>query len=94
MQVLRDSRDSRLEFLPVIPTSYRRATGRETAASRYHGRLTHLCPPLHSTFAARETQSLRQQMLNAMVGINGLIVRQCHRRTQSVTYLFRFFLEN
>ena len=35
--------------------------------------LTHLCPPLRSTFAVRETQSLGQQMLNATVGINGLI---------------------
>ena len=34
--------------------------------------LTHLCRPVRSTFAARETQSLWQQMLNAPVGINGL----------------------
>ena len=34
--------------------------------------LTHLCPPLGSTFAVRETASLGQQMLNATVGINGL----------------------
>ena len=35
--------------------------------------LTHLCPPLCSTFAVRETASLGQQMLNATVDINGLI---------------------
>ena len=41
--------------------------------------LTHLCRPVRSTFAVRETaslgimgQSLGQQMLNAPVGINGL----------------------
>ena len=34
--------------------------------------LTHLCPPLRSTFAVRETASLGQQMLSATVGINGL----------------------
>ena len=37
--------------------------------------LTHLCQPLRSTFAVRETQSLGQQMLNATVGINGLMCR-------------------
>ena len=36
--------------------------------------LTHLCPPLRSTMAVRETQSLGQQMLNATVGKNGLSV--------------------
>ena len=35
-------------------------------------RLSHLCRPVRSTFAVRETQSLGQQMLNAPVGINGL----------------------
>ena len=35
--------------------------------------LTHLYPPLRSTFAVRETASLGQQMLNATVGTNGLI---------------------
>ena len=34
--------------------------------------LTHLCRPVRSTFAVRETASLGQQMLNAPVGINGL----------------------
>ena len=39
--------------------------------------LTHFSPPLRfrnqlPTFAVRETQSLGQQMLNALLGINGL----------------------
>ena len=38
--------------------------------------LTHLCPPLRSTFAVRETQSLGQQMLNVTVGINGLMIKK------------------
>ena len=38
--------------------------------------LTHLCRPVRSTFAVRETASLGQQMLNAPVGINGLIIIQ------------------
>jgi len=34
--------------------------------------LTHLCRPVRSTCAVRETASLGQQILNAPVGINGL----------------------
>ena len=41
-------------------------------ARKKHFILTHFCPPLRSTFAVREKQSLGQQMLNATVGINGL----------------------
>ena len=58
--------------------------------------LTHLCPPLRSTFAVRETQSLRQQMLSATVGINELIRRypepvphfwdMCEAQTVSIAY--------
>ena len=59
---------------------------RETSAFRQHGRpiedpLNYLCPPLRSTFAVRETASLGQQMLNATVGINGLIRPSLRRET-------------
>ena len=50
-------------------SSCRKAYGVDTLGLQA---LTHLCPPLLSTFAVRETASLGQQMLNAPLGINGL----------------------
>ena len=72
--------------------------------------LTHLCRPVRSTFAVRETaslgimgapevpplyretQSLGQQMLNAPVGINGLMPNAAYGLPQVSTWQYIILL--
>ena len=65
--------------------------------------LTHLCPPLRSTFAVREMASLGQQMLNATVGKNGLMLKEfpisvthkgTHNTFNSQTFVFSIISQN